>query len=101
MIEGEYTGQKNHSPIALACARAIQPLLDHLGQQQQLSILAAVESVVSELMGFSATIENQKPDGYYTQPARGKQELLQNPDLRKEVEKFVKDHGGTKSDLPW
>jgi hypothetical protein len=101
MIEGGYKGQKGVKPLATSCAKQIEPLLDHLGQQLQLGILAAVETVISEYLGFSQEVENQKPDGYYTQPAREAQELLTDPKVREEVEAFVKKHGGTQKDLPW
>lgn len=101
MIENGYRAQKGIQPLATSCVKHIEPLLDHLGQQQQLSILAAVETVLNEYLKFSPEIENQKPDGFYTQPAREAKELLEDPKVRKEVEDFVVKNGGTSKDIPW
>jgi hypothetical protein len=102
MIEGGYPGGKNMNPIATACVRAMEPMLDHLDQAFQLSILAAVEGVIHELLGRSAHVENAKPGDAYTQPARGPKDFYQDPEVQKEITKFVKDNGGDPGELlPW
>ena len=101
MIEGGFRGSNKRHERATAAAKSIEHMFDDLPQEKQLSILLAVETVVSELLGFQNEVVRAWQGQNYKHAARGLKELYQDPAIQKEITKFVEKHGGNTSELPW
>lgn len=101
MIEGGWRAQKGKHELATACAKASEPILDHLDSGKQASILAAIETVVSELLGFSSEINRAWAGQNYRMPARSREQLLSDPSVIAQIKKEHAEAGGDVKDLPW